>query len=198
MSRLVVLSGPSGVGKSTLLKKLFAEYPGAFQFSVSHTTRSPRPGEINGSAYHFVDRADFLALVSRGGFIEWTEYNGNCYGTSVMAVEECLKDENARCLLDIDSEGVKSLKALPHLNPTLIFIAPPSAEALKSRLGGRGTDTEESIQGRLNIALREIEYAKSGAYDCTVVNDDVERAYEVLKGIIVDGKKEGDTLPANL
>jgi len=198
MSRLVVLSGPSGVGKSTLIKKLFAEYPGRFQFSVSHTTRKPRAGEVNGSAYHFVEREDFLDLVRRNGFIEWTEYNGNCYGTSVKAVEECLKDENAKCLLDIDSEGVKSLKKQPQLRPILVFIAPPSLADLKTRLGGRGTETEESMQGRLDIALREIAYAQTGAFDYVVVNDDVDRAYGVVKGLIVEGKEEGDVIPEGL
>lgn len=197
-SRLVVLSGPSGVGKSTLIKKLFAEYPGAFSFSVSHTTRNPRGGEENGVAYHFVTRDDFLDLVGRGGFIEWTEYNGNCYGTSVKAVEDCLQAPNVKCLLDIESEGVRSLKKLPHLEPLLVFIAPPSVDDLKKRLSGRGTETEESMQSRLNIALKEIDYAKTGAFDFTVINDDVDRAYGVLKGIIAEGKREGDVFPEAL
>jgi len=197
-SRLIVLSGPSGVGKSTLLKKLFAEYPGAFRFSVSHTTRKPREGEEHGSHYHFVTRDDFMDLVGKDGFIEWTEYNGNCYGTSVMAVEECLKSENAKCLLDIDAEGVRSLKTHPQFNPILIFVAPPSVEDLKKRLGGRGTETEESMQGRLNMALKEIDYAKTGAYHHVVVNDDVDRAYGVLEGLVVKNGKASDTLPGDL
>lgn len=197
-SRLVVLSGPSGVGKSTLIKKLFAEYPGAFSFSVSHTTRNPRGGEEDGVAYHFVNRDDFLGLVGRGGFIEWTEYNGNCYGTSVKAVEDCLQAPNVKCLLDIESEGVRSLKKLPHLEPLLVFIAPPTVDDLKRRLSGRGTETDESMQSRLNIALKEIDYAKTGAFDFTVINDDVDRAYGVLKGIIAEGKREGDVFPEAL
>ncbi|KAG8907854.1 hypothetical protein FRB99_002027 [Tulasnella sp. 403] len=197
-SRLIVLSGPSGVGKSTLIKKLFAEYPGAFQFSVSHTTRTPRPGEVNGNAYHFVSREEFMDLVGRDGFIEWTEYNKNCYGTSVKAVEDCLKDENAKCLLDIDSEGVRSLKRQPQLDPLLIFIAPPSVEDLKVRLGGRGTETEEAIQSRLSIAFKEIDYAKTGAFDYVVVNDAVDRAYGVLKGLIVEDAQKGDNFPDDL
>jgi len=198
MSRLVVLSGPSGVGKSTLIKRLFAEYPGAFRFSVSHTTRQPRAGEVNGNAYHFVQRQGFMDLVNKGGFIEWTEYNGNCYGTSVKAVEDCLEDPKVKCLLDIESEGVKSLKQHPQLNPLLIFIAPPSVGDLRTRLGGRGTETDESLQARLDIALREIAYAKTGAFDYVVVNDTVDRAYAVLKGLIVEGKAEADALPEGL
>jgi len=197
MSRLIVLSGPSGVGKSTLIKKLRAEYPGKFRFSVSHTTRAPREaaGEVDGVAYHFVTRQSFLDLLDQGGFIEHTEYNGNCYGTSVKAVEDCLQDPGAKCLLDIDSAGVKQLKKMPQLKPVMIFIAPPTVEDLEKRLARRGTEDVEAIEGRLSLALGEIAYAKTGVYDYVVVNDSVDRAYGVLKGLIVEDKMVGDVMP---
>ncbi|GAA6002490.1 hypothetical protein JCM10207_001148 [Rhodosporidiobolus poonsookiae] len=194
--RPVVICGPSGTGKSTLLKKLMAEFPGKFGFSISHTTRFPRPGEEPGVAYHFVTRDAFQDLVKRDGFIEHAEFSGNCYGTSVQAVED-VKKGGKMCILDIDTQGVKLIKANhPHLNPLYVFISPPSISSLKTRLTGRGTESAESMSARLAAAVGELEYAKSGAFDVVVVNDDLERAYTVLRQIVVDGKTEvGDKLP---
>jgi len=110
----------------------------------------------------------------------------------------CLEDPKARCLLDVDSEGVKQLKKQPQLQPIAIFISPPTLLDLKTRLGGRGTETDEAIQGRLQLALREIDYAKTAAYDYVVVNDTVDRAYGVLKGLIVEDTKKADVLPQSL
>ncbi|GAA6063126.1 hypothetical protein JCM10212_002329 [Sporobolomyces blumeae] len=193
--RPIVICGPSGTGKSTLLKKLFNEYPDRFAFSISHTTRAPRPGEQNGTAYHFTTREAFLDLVKQDGFIEHAEFSGNLYGSSVAAVNDVTKS-GKMCILDIDTQGVKLIKANhPYLNPLYVFISPPSIASLKTRLTGRGTETESSMSARLAAAIGELEYAKSGAFDVVVVNDDLERAYGVLKGVVCEGKRDGDRLP---
>ncbi|KWU46189.1 guanylate kinase [Rhodotorula sp. JG-1b] len=194
--RPVIICGPSGTGKSTLLKKLFNEFPDKFGFSISHTTRAPRPGESHGISYHFVTRDDFLDLVKRDGFIEHAEFGGNMYGTSVQAVED-VKKGGKMCILDIDTQGVKLIKANhPHLDPLYVFISPPSIASLKTRLTGRGTESAESMSARLAAAVGELEYAKSGAFDVVVVNDDLERAYKVLRQVVVEGKTDGgDQLP---
>ncbi|KAI5479171.1 guanylate kinase [Pseudohyphozyma bogoriensis] len=192
--RPICICGPSGTGKSTLLKKLFEEFPTKFGFSISHTTRQPRAGEENGVAYHFTTREAFLDLVKADGFIEHAEFSGNMYGTSVQAVQDVAKQGNKVCILDIDTQGVKLIKANhPSLNPLYVFISPPSLASLKSRLTGRGTESDASMAARLAAAVGEVEYAKTGAFDVVVVNDDLERAYGVLKNVI-DGK-EGDVLP---
>ncbi|GJN89227.1 hypothetical protein Rhopal_002206-T1 [Rhodotorula paludigena] len=194
--RPVVICGPSGTGKSTLLKKLMAEFPGKFGFSVSHTTRAPRPGEEAGVSYHYVTRDAFLDLVRQDGFIEHAEFSGNMYGTSVQAVED-VKKGGKMCILDIDTQGVKLIKANhPYLNPLYVFISPPSLASLKTRLTGRGTESDASMAARLAAAVGELEYAKSGAFDVVVVNDDLERAYRALRQVIVEGKTDaGDRLP---
>ncbi|CEQ40266.1 SPOSA6832_01862 [Sporobolomyces salmonicolor] len=193
--RPVVICGPSGTGKSTLLKKLFNEFPDTFGFSISHTTRAPRPGEQPGVAYHFTTREAFLDLARAGGFIEHAEFSGNLYGSSVAAVH-AVTQSGKMCVLDIDTQGVKLIKANhAYLNPLYVFIAPPSLSSLKTRLVGRGTESEASMSARLAAAIGELEYAKSGAFDVVVVNDDLERAYNVLKGVVCEGKTTGDTLP---
>ncbi|PVZ96612.1 hypothetical protein BB558_007467 [Smittium angustum] len=183
IKRPIVLFGPSGSGKSTLIKKLFEEYPDSFGFSVSHTTRSPRSGEIDGVDYHFVTKDQFLAGVANGEFIENAEFSGNYYGTSIKAVEN-VKNKGKVCILDIETEGVKQVKNT-NLDARYIFISPPSFEELRKRLLGRQTETEESIKKRLDTAAKEFEYAKQpGAYDIKIVNDDLEKAYKNLKSFI--------------
>ncbi|KAL4868194.1 hypothetical protein BDV12DRAFT_107106 [Aspergillus spectabilis] len=188
--RPVVVSGPSGTGKSTLLKRLFAEFPDTFGFSVSHTTRAPRPGEQHAREYYFTTKEDFLDLVSKNGFIEHAQFGGNHYGTSVQAVKDIAAKERI-CILDIEMEGVKQVKKTD-LNARFLFLAPPSVEELEKRLRGRGTETEESLQKRLTQAKSELEYAQQpGAHDKIVVNDDLETAYKELRDYIVDGGKFG-------
>ncbi|KAH8425682.1 guanylate kinase [Aspergillus melleus] len=188
--RPVVVSGPSGTGKSTLLKRLFAEYPDTFGFSVSHTTRAPRPGEQNGREYHFTTKEDFLDLVARNGFIEHAQFGGNHYGTSVQAVKD-IAERSRICILDIEMEGVKQVKRTD-LNARFLFLAPPSVEELEKRLRGRGTETEESLNKRLAQATNELEFSKQpGAHDKIVVNDDLEKAYVDLRDWIVDGGRFG-------
>ncbi|GCB22321.1 guanylate kinase [Aspergillus awamori] len=188
--RPVVVSGPSGTGKSTLLKRLFSEIPDRFGFSISHTTRAPRPGEQDGREYYFTTKEDFLDLVSKNGFIEHAQFGGNYYGTSVQAVKN-IAEQGRICILDIEMEGVKQVKRTD-LNARFLFLAPPSVEELEKRLRGRGTETEESLTKRLTQAKNELEYAKQpGAHDKTVVNDDLEKAYTELRDWIVDGGNFG-------
>ncbi|CAJ0625783.1 23352_t:CDS:2 [Entrophospora sp. SA101] len=185
--RPIVVSGPSGTGKSTLLKRLFEEYPNKFGFSISHTTRSPRPGEQNGREYHFVPREKFFELIKQNKFIEHAEFSGNLYGTSVDAVK-AVADLGKICILDIELQGVKSVKKTD-LNARYLFIAPPSIEVLESRLRKRGTETESSIEARLKAAKEELEYADlEGSHDFIVVNDDLNTAYEKFKNFIIENK----------
>ncbi|KAJ5129216.1 uncharacterized protein N7515_005255 [Penicillium bovifimosum] len=190
--RPIVISGPSGTGKSTLLKRLFEEYPDTFGFSISETTRSPRPGEQDGREYNFVTKEAFLDLVAKNGFIEHAQFGGNFYGTSVQAVKN-IAEKKRICILDIEMEGVKQVKRTD-LQARFLFLAPPSLEVLEQRLRGRGTETEESLQKRLAQARNELEYAKQpGAHDKIVVNDDLEKAYIELRDWVVDGGKFGAT-----
>ncbi|KAI9005051.1 P-loop containing nucleoside triphosphate hydrolase protein [Hyaloraphidium curvatum] len=175
----LVVSGPSGGGKSTLLTRLFKSYDGAFGLSVSHTTRKPRPGEENGRHYWFVTRDEFLALKADGGFVETAEFAGNLYGTSIKAIKD-VQNEGRICVLDVESNGVKSIKNTD-LGAKYLFIMPPNFETLERRLRGRQTETEEAIQKRLATAQTEIDYAKQdGVYDTIIVNDDLETAYKSL------------------
>ncbi|RNA04605.1 Anc-gkdup [Brachionus plicatilis] len=182
--RPVVFCGPSGSGKSTLLKRLMKEFPEAFAFSVSHTTRKPRPGEENGREYHFVTREEMLKAVEKSDFLEHAEFSGNIYGTSKKAVEAVLQSGKI-CALDVDIQGVKSLKK-SNLNPIYCFIKPPSMEVLEKRLKERGTETPESLQKRLDTAKIELDFEKlePNAFDYIIVNDDLEQAYAKLREIL--------------
>lgn len=178
--RPIVICGPSGVGKSTLIAMLLAHFPAQFGFSVSHTTRDPRPGEVNGESYHFVSVADFRSMLDRGDFIEWAEVHGNYYGTSFSSVDRVMAS-GRNCILDVDVQGVESLRASPRLDPVFIWIAPPSVEELTRRLSQRGTESALSLRTRTEQAFREIEYAAtSGVFDLTIINDDLERAGDEL------------------
>ncbi|KAJ5370147.1 Guanylate kinase [Penicillium cataractarum] len=212
--RPVVISGPSGCGKSTLLKRLFAEYPGTttiqflsllvldhtsnialnykdrFGFSVSNTTRAPRPGEQDGREYNFVTKEAFLELVAQNGFIEHAQFGSNFYGTSKQAVKAVAEKERI-CVLDIEMEGVKQVKN-SDLNARFLFLAPPSMEELERRLRSRGTETEDSLRQRLDQAVNELAFSKQpGAHDKIVVNDDLEKAYTELRDWVVDGGRFG-------
>ncbi|KAI9206908.1 guanylate kinase 1 [Polychytrium aggregatum] len=180
---LMVVSGPSGSGKSTLLNMLFKNYPSTFGFSVSHTTRGPRPGEEDGKAYHFTTRENFQAMVSQNQFIEYAEFSGNMYGTSIAAVE-AISHAGTICVLDLEIAGVQSIKRLS--KPAhYIFIQPPSIEALERRLRDRKTESEETLQTRLATAKAAMDYAaEPGVYDCIVVNDAVDEAYARLEEFV--------------
>ncbi|XP_029989049.1 guanylate kinase 1b isoform X2 [Sphaeramia orbicularis] len=181
--RPVVLSGPSGAGKSTLMKMLMKDHEGVFGFSVSHTTRNPRPGEEDGKDYHFTTREAMQEALERGDFIENAEFSGNMYGTSKAAIED-VKAKNLICILDVDIQGVKRIKETD-LDPIYISIQPPSMEILEKRLRDRQTETEESLQKRLEAARVDMELSKEpGVFDVVIINDDLDRAYEELKDIL--------------
>ncbi|KAI6001018.1 P-loop containing nucleoside triphosphate hydrolase protein [Pisolithus orientalis] len=190
----LVVFGPSGVGKGTLIKRLFADYPDKFAFSVSHTTRAPRPGETDGKEYHFVTQDTFKSLLSENAFIEHAQFSGNFYGTSVRAIE-AVQSTGRRCILDIESQGVRQVKETD-LHPVYVFISPPSMGVLRERLRGRATDSEEAIQKRLATAIVEISYAREeGACDYIIVNDDLDTAYNKFRDVALGNPIQGDTLP---
>uniref|UniRef100_A0A7N0TRA4 Guanylate kinase 1 n=1 Tax=Kalanchoe fedtschenkoi TaxID=63787 RepID=A0A7N0TRA4_KALFE len=176
----VVISGPSGVGKGTLISKLMDDFPTKFGFSVSHTTRAPRQNEQNGVHYHFSVRSDMEKDIKDGKFLEYALVHDNLYGTSVEAVE-VVADAGKRCILDIDVQGARQVRASP-LGAKFIFIRPPSFAELENRLRARGTETEEQVQKRLRNAKAEIEQGlSSGIFDHILENDDLEVCYRNLK-----------------
>lgn len=182
--RPLIICGPSGSGKSTLLKKLFKEYPNTFGFSVSHTTRKPRPGEQSGVHYHFVDRTDMETAIERGQFLENAEFGGNLYGTSKKSAEH-VQSLGKVCVLDIEIEGVKQIKA-SNLNPVCVFILPPSIDELRKRLIGRNTETSDSLKKRLEQATREIDFGQTdGNFHKVILNKQLEAAYAEFREFII-------------
>ncbi len=179
MKKLFVISGSSGVGKGTVIKRFLENNPN-FKLSVSCTTRQKRPGEENGVNYYYLTREEFMQSVEKGEFLEWAEFSGNCYGTNKKFVQQCL-DNNEDLLLEIDTQGALQVKEKMN-NAVLIFILPPSLEELENRLRGRGTETEEAIQKRLNTVKFEMENAKYFHYQ--VINDEVDRAVKEIENII--------------
>ena len=179
--RPIIISGPSGVGKGTLMQMLIDSNPGQFSATVSHTTRKPRRGEKEGIAYYFVSPVVFSEMITKGCFIEHTLFSGNHYGTSKDTVAR-QKLQGSTALLDIDVEGVKTIVESGSLDARRVFIQPPSLNTLEERLRGRETETEESIQRRLARAKHELQYAETcGVYDILITNDDLGKAYEELE-----------------
>lgn len=178
-ARLTVLTGPSGVGKGTLVTRLRERHPSLW-LSVSATTRAPRDGERDGEHYFFHTRDRFDALVAEGGLLEWAEFAGNCYGTPRQPVEAQLA-EGSPVLLEIELEGARQVRrSFPQAFQ--IFLAPPSFDALEQRIRGRGTDSEEAIQKRLARARHELE--AQAEFDAVVVNDDLELALAELERLM--------------
>ena len=174
--RLFVISGASGVGKSTVLKRVM-EQRKDLTFSVSATTRAPRPGEVDGESYYFVTKAEFEAMIGRGEFLEYDAHMDNYYGTPVAQAKE--KMEKGSVILDIEPNGAFNVRSVMP-DAVLIFIAPPSMEELQRRLAGRGDTSEEQMTLRLERSAWEME--QSTKYDYIVVNDQVEAcADEILK-----------------
>lgn len=193
--KLFVVSGPSGAGKGTICKEVLDEEKN-MKLSVSMTTRKPREGEENRVHYHFVTRDSFEALIEADGFMEYADVYGNLYGTPKEQVLRWM-EEGSDVLLEIDVQGALQIKK-SYPEGVFIFILPPSVEELRSRIEGRGSETEEAMNRRLGEAVREISLI--GEYDYGVVNEDVGTAVKEVKSIIaaercrMDGEKVRDTI----
>lgn len=177
--RLTVLTGPSGVGKGTLVKALLKRHPELW-LSVSATTRAPREGELDGVHYFFLSAEDFAQQVKGDGFLEWATFAGNCYGTPRAAVEQRLT-EGQPVLLEIEVEGARQVRRSFPVG-LQIFVAPPSFEELERRIRGRGTEAEEAIQRRLARAREEL--AAATEFDAVLVNGDLEAAGHELETLM--------------
>ena len=177
--RPLIVCGPSGVGKGTLLTRLLKDYPNVFAKSVSHTTRAPRSGEVQGVSYHFTTPAELLAGVAAGQFIEHANVHGNFYGQSVAAVAAVM-DTGRICLLEIDIQGVIAVRAQPALNPLGIFVRAPTFGDLVDRLKGRGTESAETLEKRLDTARAEMDffYTNRHVFEADIINDEFEASYQ--------------------
>ena len=178
---LLVVSSPSGAGKTTLCRRLREEFAN-IQFSVSYTTRPPRTGEAHGREYFFVDRDTFTGMAARDEFAEYALVHGNNYGTSAQLVREALAS-GSNLLFDIDFQGGRQLRRCFPVDVVLVFILPPSLGELKRRLQRRNTDAPEVIDRRLRVARDELSHYDE--YDYVIVNDDLDRAYAALRAIYV-------------
>lgn len=174
-ARLVVLAGPSGVGKSSVIKQALQKAPNTW-LSVSATTRSPRPGEVDGVNYFYVSDDQFDSMIANQELLEWANYAGNRYGTPRKPVEEKLA-AGIPVLLEIEVQGAKQIReAMPQA--LLVFLEPPTWTDLEARLAGRGTESQTQVQARLDAALKELE--SKGFFDQVIVNDEVNRAASEL------------------
>lgn len=190
---LIIISSPSGAGKSTLARRLM-EWDPSLRFSVSATTRSPRPGEVDGQHYHFTDRAAFQAMVADGRMLEHAEVFGNLYGSPAAPVETAIS-EGRDTLFDVDWQGGQQIRA-SHLGQQVvsIFILPPSLAELERRLRARGQDSDEVIAGRMRKSRDEISHWAE--YDYVLVNDDLDATEADLRAILTAERLRRDRRPA--
>ena len=177
---LIVVSGFSGSGKGTLMKELLTRYPDTYALSISATTRSPREGEVDGREYFFVSKDEFEKMIAKGELIEYAKYVENYYGTPRDYVEKKL-DEGKDVILEIEIQGALNVKKM-FPDTLLLFVTPPSAEELKKRLVGRGTETMDVIESRMDRACEEAEGMEN--YDYLIVNDSLDRCVEEIHSII--------------
>ncbi len=177
---LLILSSPSGAGKTTLSRRLLEDFDD-FTFSVSHTTRAPRNGEVDGKDYHFVSPDAFQTLIEQHSFAEWAHVHGNVYGTSVSELDRAKAEGKSGILFDVDYQGARQIRAT-YPEAVGIFILPPSLDELKQRLTRRGSDDAGTISRRFDKAREEIEHYPF--FDYLIVNDELEQALSEIKGII--------------
>ncbi|MCX7981536.1 MAG: guanylate kinase [Syntrophales bacterium] len=186
---LIIVSAPSGTGKTTICRKVLKACP-RLEFSVSYTTRKPRPGEVDGRDYHFISEEEFKARIEKGEFVEWVVNYDNYYGTSGVDLEEKLK-RGRDVMLDIEFRGAQAIKER-YQDGVFVYILPPDLTELKNRLGKRGFESPMVIEKRFNQALEEI--ASIFWYDYVVFNDKLEEAVETLKAIYVAEKSRRSRL----
>jgi len=179
LKHIIILSAPSGGGKNTLINKILSKRSDV-EHSISTTTRSPRKGETNGNQYYFVDQSQFVEMISQNKFLEWAKVLNNYYGTSYDEISRIGKNHR-KALLDIDVQGAMEVKK-NHPEVTTVFIEPPSLEVLSQRLRARGTETEEQMLERLNLAREELK--SRGLYDFIIINDDLQNAVSELNKLI--------------
>lgn len=183
---LLVLSSPSGAGKTTLARRLLADDP-TITMSVSVTTRPPRPGEIDGTDYHFIDPETFAAMRDANALLEWAEVFENAYGTPRAAVEEALA-EGRDLLFDIDWQGAQQMAQRMSADLVRVFILPPSGQALQQRLMGRNQDSADVVAKRMSKASAEISHWAE--YDYVIINEDVDESFAVLKAILAAARAQ--------
>lgn len=181
--QLYVITGPSGVGKSTIIRRLRKKLPG-IGYSVSHTTRKPRKNEADGVNYHFADRETFEGMIKEKAFVEWAEVYHDLYGTSFASLRS-QTDQGLDVVMDLDSQGAKNIKG-SFEDSVLIYILPPSLQVLEERLRGRASDDEVEIKARLDKARKEIE--SCGDYDYIIFNEDLNRTIDEVTAIIVSSR----------
>eukprot|EP00455_Lapot_gusevi_P053705 TRINITY_DN844_c0_g1_i1.p1 TRINITY_DN844_c0_g1~~TRINITY_DN844_c0_g1_i1.p1 ORF type:complete len:263 (+),score=76.42 TRINITY_DN844_c0_g1_i1:115-903(+) len=178
--RPLVVCGPSGVGKGTLLARLMKDHSDTIGTAISHTTRAPREGEVNGVHYFFTTVEEMKAQIEEGKFIEYAQVHANMYGKSRASVE-AVRDSGKICLLEMDVQGAETIKK-SNLNAYFLFLQPPSMEELKRRLQGRGSETPESLERRFKNAEHEMSYLnREGFWDCVLTNDEIQFSYERLQ-----------------